>query len=82
MEYIEKRGLGLEAKRNQDRKEEPPHHIRIFGHSDSTPEKPMWLLEHHLSETGDKKPQSFTFDDGHEMLAHVAQHAHVPTEES
>jgi hypothetical protein len=50
------------------------HHLRIYGHSDGG-----WLVEHHSAEN-DAHPTEHVFENGHEMLAHVAEHAAVPEE--
>jgi len=72
--YNESRGpsLSREAKRKPEL-----HHLRIYGHPDSTSETPKWLVENHASPR-DRKPEEHTFTDGHEMLRHVAEHAAVP----
>ena len=64
--------LSREAKRKPEL-----HHLRIYGHPDSTPEKPQWLVEHHASPR-DRKPQEHSFTDGSAMLAHVANNSGVP----
>jgi hypothetical protein len=67
--------LSREAKRKPEL-----HHLRIYGHPDSTNEKPMWLVEHHASQR-DRQPEERAFSDGHAMLAHIAEHAAVPNNE-
>ena len=53
------------------------HHIELFASPQATPEKPMWLVEHHASQR-DRNPETHEFDDGHEMLRHIADAAAVP----
>lgn len=55
-------------------------HLRVYAGPDSTADKPMWLVEHHAS-PHDRNPESHTFEDGHEMLRHIAEHANVPPPE-
>jgi len=74
--YVESRGPSLKNSREMERASNL-HHIRIYGHSDGTSESPRWLVEHHTSEN-DSRPTEHTFDNGHDMLAHVAEHAAVP----
>ncbi len=71
--YNESRGPGL----SRETRKPGTHHLRIYGHPDSTPETPKWLVENHASPR-DRKPEEHTFTDGHEMLRHVAESAAVP----
>jgi hypothetical protein len=73
MSYSEARGLTL----SREKQKPGLNHLRIFGHADSSAEKPMWLVEHHRS-SSDRTPETHVFDDGSEMLRHVAEHADVP----
>lgn len=77
--YVEIHGRSLKDSRQRER-EADLHHIRIHGHEDGTPESPRWVVSHHVSDN-DPKPTEFVFEDGHEMLAHIAEHASVPEPE-
>ena len=63
--------------RNAGELDRDVHHLRIYAGSDGTPETPRWIVEHHRTEH-DNNPQTHYFDDGHALLAHVAEHAYVP----
>ena len=76
--YAEAHGASLKKTRELER-EKNLHHLRIYGHADGTPDSPKWIVQHHGSEN-DKKPVEHEFDDGNKMLAHVAEHASVPSE--
>jgi hypothetical protein len=76
MAYVEARGESLKLKHLREADRELDH-LRVKAHPDGTPESPRWIVEHFASEH-DKNPQVYEFDDGHEMLAHVAEHACVP----
>src|SRR5215469_14135646 len=75
-EYVEVHGVSLKNQREKERQADLDH-IRIAGHPDGTPESPRWVVSHHAS-ADDRKPQEFVFDDGHEMLAHIANATSVP----
>jgi len=55
-------------------------HLRVFATSDD-PDHPSWIVEHHESLEGDRRPEEHRFTDGHEMLAHIGEHSGVPQEE-
>jgi hypothetical protein len=76
MKYIEAQGPSLKLSREARRKAEL-HHLEIFGHPDSTDSRPMWLIEAHNSPR-DRNPDTHEFDNGHDMLRFVAEHAAVP----
>jgi hypothetical protein len=76
--YTEARGPSLKKTREWER-EKNLHHLRIYGHVDGTPDSPRWIVEHHGSEN-EGNPAEHEFDNGQEMLAHVAEHASVPSE--
>jgi hypothetical protein len=76
--YTESHGPSLKKSRELERQKNV-HHLRVFGHADGTPESPKWVIEHHRSED-DSSPAVHEFDQGHEMLAHIAEHAGVPEE--
>ena len=78
MNFTEAHGPSLKKTRELER-EKNLHHLRIYGHADGTPESPKWIVQHHSSEN-DREPAQHEFDAGHEMLAHVAEHASVPSE--
>ena len=72
--FTEAKGPSLKHARELDR---DVHHLRIYGSADGSPESPRWIVEHHSTEH-DKNPQTHYFENGNEMLAHVAQNAYVP----
>lgn len=63
--------LSRARKREQDKE---LHHLRLLAHPDGTSDHRRWIVEHHTSEN-DAEPAAFEFDNGKEMLAHVAEHA-------
>jgi hypothetical protein len=77
--YNESAGPSLKEARELD-KAKTLHHVRIYGAKGGTPESPRWLVQHHAS-ANDRKPVEHEFDDGHEMLRHVAENAGVPNDE-
>ena len=78
-EYHEAKGASLKKLREKKR-EENLHHLSVHGHPDGTPDSPKWIVAHHLSEE-DRNPVEHEFDNGTDMLRHVAEHASVPEEE-
>ena len=77
MRYEESSGPSLKETRSGSRE---LHHLRIYAGAEATPEKPTWLVEHHQSED-DKHPGAFSFDDGLDLLRHVAEHCAVESKE-
>jgi hypothetical protein len=77
--YVQSHGPSLKHSRQLER-EKNLHHLRIHGHPDGTPESPKWIVEHHSSEN-DSSPVEHEFDNGHDMLAHVAEHSAVSEDE-
>jgi hypothetical protein len=76
MKITEATGPGLKLSREARRKAELDH-LEIFAHPDSTDSRRMWLIEAHRSPR-DRNPSTHEFDDGHDMLRFVAEHAAVP----
>ena len=74
--YIEGHGASLKKSRETER-EKNLHHLRIYGRG--TADSPSWTVQHHSTEE-DSNPAEHNFDNGHAMLAHVAEHAGVPEE--
>jgi hypothetical protein len=76
MEYHESSGNSLKESREQKKRAEL-HHLRIPVAN----RKKEFLVEHHSTAEGDQWPEIHVFEDGHEMLAHVANHTGVPEPE-
>jgi hypothetical protein len=75
---VEAHGPSLKEARELDKAKQLDH-IRLYAAEGGTPESPRWLVQHHAS-ANDRKPVEHVFDDGHEMLRHVAEHASVPND--
>ena len=75
-EYVESRGPSLKMGARERERERELHHLRIRAHSEATAESPKWVVEHHSSEN-DREPKEHEFEDGHAMLAHIAEHTGV-----
>ncbi|HMK22180.1 MAG TPA: hypothetical protein VK466_07575 [Terriglobales bacterium] len=54
-----------------------PHPVAVYSHDDENGRS--WTVEHHHH---DAEPSEHHFTDGHELLAHVANHIGVPAPES
>jgi len=77
-EYHESKGASLKDMRDKKRQENL-HHLRVHAHPDGSPESPRWIVAHHSGENSEPSAEH-EFDSGHEMLAHIANHASVPEE--
>jgi hypothetical protein len=77
-EYVESTGDSLKQARDSAH-EKAIDHIRIYPHRASTDSKPRWSVAVHHS-ADDDRPSNRDFTDGHAMLAHVADTAHVPND--
>ena len=72
--YYEAEGPSLGEMRDKGR---DLHHMRIYGGSDASPEKPSWSIGHYTSED-DENPQEYNFTDGQKVMDHIREHASIP----
>lgn len=79
--YEEKSATGPSLKASRElNKSDNLDSIEITGAPGGSPDSPRWSVTHYFS-GDDQRPQEFEFDDGAELLRHVAEHCNVPSEE-